>query len=106
MQKIWQKGCCSSEFLLTLLNYFFFRFLCRCGVAKSVTTPTNLDMLTNDLMENALPKRCPKEPVERLTLLTENLCAAKEGRLPWLSGVFQKFSRVLISATNKIQSSV
>ena len=61
---------------------------------------------TNDLMENALPKRCPKEPVERLTLLTENLCAAKEGRLLWLSGVFRKFSRVLISAINKIQSSV
>ena len=49
---------------------------------------------TDDLMDNALPKRRPKEPIERLTLLTENLCAAKEGRLPWLSGVFQKFSRV------------
>jgi len=61
---------------------------------------------TNDLMENALPKRCSKEPIERLTLLTENLCAAKKGRLPWLSGVFRKFSRVLISAINKIQSSV
>ena len=109
-----KKGAARSEFLLSLLN--FFCFLRRCGVAKSVTTQSNLDMRqfilfekpekTNDLMENALPKRRPKKPIERLTLLTENLCAAKEGRLPWLSGVLRKFSRVLISAISKIQSSV
>ena len=113
MQKTWQKGCCTFRVFVKFAQ-FLFCFLRRCGVAKSVTTQSYLDMpqfiwktRKNWRFDGQRATKTTSEGThtEADTLDRKPLCC--EGRKVTLAfRCVPKVFKGLIAAINKIQSSV